>query len=148
MPISRGLIINGAETPSSDARTTTDHNPWDGSVYATVAAGTTEDVRRAVDAAFAHWSRTKPAVRRRIFLKAAELVAGRADEIARIMAEEVGAAAGWAAFNAQFAADLLLEAAAAVTQPAGQGLATDGRTLAERRRIPPEGQARDPRQPS
>ncbi|SOE06799.1 aldehyde dehydrogenase family protein [Streptomyces sp. Ag109_G2-15] len=127
MPTTRGLIIDGTEVPASSARTTPDINPWTGDVHAQVAAGTVDDVRRAVDAAdaaFEAWAATKPATRRQILLKAAELMVSRTDDIVRIMAEEVGATAPWAAFNARLGADILLEAAAAVSQPAGQVLAT------------------------
>ncbi|MEU6069663.1 aldehyde dehydrogenase family protein [Streptomyces sp. NPDC047082] len=128
MSATRGLIINGAEVPASSARTTADINPWTGGVHTEVAAGGVEDVRRAVDAAdaaFAQWAATKPAARRQIFLKAARIMADRTDEIVRIMAEEVGGTAAWAAFNARLAADILLEAAAAVSRPTGQLLATN-----------------------
>ncbi|MFE1880282.1 aldehyde dehydrogenase family protein [Streptomyces diastatochromogenes] len=128
MPTTRGLIIDGTEVPASSARTTPDINPWTGDVHAQVAAGTVQDVRRAVDAAdaaFERWAATKPATRRQIFLKAAELMLSRTDDIVRTMAEEVGATAPWAAFNARLGADILLEAAAAVSQPAGQVLATN-----------------------
>ncbi|MFJ9867652.1 aldehyde dehydrogenase family protein [Streptomyces sp. NPDC101165] len=128
MPAMRGLIIDGTEVPASSARTTPDINPWTGDVHAKVAAGTVHDVRRAVDAAdaaFGRWAATKPATRRQIFLKAAELMVGRTDEIVRIMAQEVGATAPWAAFNTRLGADILLEAAAAVSRPAGHVLATN-----------------------
>ncbi|WP_447007348.1 aldehyde dehydrogenase family protein [Saccharothrix isguenensis] len=128
MSTSRGLIINGQEVPASSGRTTSDVNPWTGAVCAEVAAGTPDDVRRAVDAAdaaFEGWAATKPAERRRIFLRAAQLMAERTDEVVRLMAEEVGAVAPWAGFNAGLAADILLEAAAEVTRPTGQVLATN-----------------------
>ncbi|MEU3978980.1 aldehyde dehydrogenase family protein [Streptomyces sp. NPDC026672] len=128
MSTARGLIIDGAEVPASSARTTADTNPWDGSVHAEVAAGTAEDVRRAVaaaDAAFPSWSATRPAVRRGIFLEAARILAGRTDDVVRLMAEEVGGAAAWAAFNVHLATEILLEAAAAVSRPTGQVLSTN-----------------------
>ncbi|MER5544847.1 aldehyde dehydrogenase family protein [Streptomyces sp. NPDC002589] len=128
MSVTRGLIINGREVPASSARTTPDTNPWTGAVYAEVAAATVQDVTRAVDAAdaaYAQWAATKPATRRQIFLEAARLMADRSDDIVQIMAGEVGGTAPWAAFNARLAADILLEAAAAVSRPTGQLLATD-----------------------
>lgn len=128
MSTSRGLIINGQEVPASSGRTTSDINPWTGAVCAEVAAGTPDDVRRAVDAAdaaFEAWSATKPAERRRIFLRAARLLAERTDEVVSLMAAEVGGIAPWAGFNAALAADILLEAAAEVGRPTGQVLATN-----------------------
>ncbi|MFH8470736.1 aldehyde dehydrogenase family protein [Streptomyces sp. NPDC017991] len=128
MSTSRGLIINGHEAPASSGRTASDINPWTGAVCAEVAAGTPDDVRRAVDAAddaFEAWAATKPAERRRIFLRAAQLMAERTEEVVRLMAAEVGGVASWAGFNAHLAADILLEAAAEVTRPTGQTLATN-----------------------
>ncbi|MGW5468807.1 aldehyde dehydrogenase family protein [Streptomyces chartreusis] len=128
MSVTRGLIIDGREVAASSGRTTSDINPWTGAVCAEVAAGTPDDVRRAVDAAdaaFEAWAATKPAERRRIFLRAAQLMGERVDEIVRLMAEEVGGVAPWAGFNARLAADILLEAAAEVTRPTGQTLATN-----------------------
>ena len=71
MSVTRGLIIEGREVAASSGRTTSDINPWTGAVCAEVAAGTPDDVRRAVDAAdaaFEAWAATTPAERRRIFL--------------------------------------------------------------------------------
>ncbi|CAM5232677.1 aldehyde dehydrogenase family protein [Streptomyces griseomycini] len=128
MSLSRGLVINGREVPASSGRTASDVSPWTGAVCAEVAAGTPDDVRRAVDAAdaaFGAWAATKPAERRRILLRAAQLMAERTDEVVRLMAAEVGGVAPWAGFNAHLAADILLEAAAEVSRPTGQVLATD-----------------------
>jgi acyl-CoA reductase-like NAD-dependent aldehyde dehydrogenase len=128
MTISRGLIINGQEVPASSGRTTPDISPWTGNTYAEIAAGTVADVTRAVDAAeaaFEGWAATAPSRRREIFLRAAEILAHRTEEIIALMAAEVGGAAPWAGFNAHLAANILFEAAAAVSQPTGQTLATD-----------------------
>ncbi|WCE00055.1 aldehyde dehydrogenase family protein [Streptomyces sp. HUAS 31] len=128
MSVTRGLIIDGREVAASSGRTTSDINPWTGAVCAEVAAGTPDDVRRAVDAAdaaFEAWAATRPAERRRIFLRAAQLMGERVEEVVRLMAEEVGGVAPWAGFNARLAADILLEAAAEVTRPTGQTLATN-----------------------
>ena len=128
MPLTRGLVINGQEVPASSGRTTGDTSPWSGDVYAEVAAGTPDDIRRAVDAAdaaFEAWAATKPAERRRIFLRAAQIMTERAADIVTLMADEVGGIAPWSGFNAHLAADILLEAAAEVTRPTGQTLATN-----------------------
>ncbi|MER7688844.1 aldehyde dehydrogenase family protein [Streptomyces sp. NPDC097610] len=128
MSTARGLIINGQEVPASSGRTASDINPWTGAVHAEVAAGTPEDIRRAVDAAdaaFEAWAATRPAERRRIFLRAAQLMEERVEEVVRLMAAEVGGVAPWAGFNAELAAGILMEAAAAVSGPTGQTLATD-----------------------
>ncbi len=128
MTIQRGLHLGGRDVPAAGGRTTTDLNPHTGEVYATVAAGGPVDVRRAVeaaDAAFGSWSALPPSDRRRIALRAADVLEARADEAVALMAAEVGAVAGWARFNVGLAADILREAAAAATQPVGDVLTTE-----------------------
>jgi acyl-CoA reductase-like NAD-dependent aldehyde dehydrogenase len=76
----------------------------------------------AADAAFADWAALGPAQRRKIFLTAADLLEARTDEAVRIMAGEVGGTRPWAMFNVGLAANILREAAAAVTAPRGEVL--------------------------
>lgn len=138
--LSRGLVIAGTEAPAASGRTTETRDPWSGEVYATVAAGGPEDVARAATAAadaFEEWSRTKPAERRSILNRAADLLAARTAQIIELMAREVGGVAPWAGFNAMLAADMLREAATAATAPLGQVLATnaDG-LLSTQQRVP------------
>jgi acyl-CoA reductase-like NAD-dependent aldehyde dehydrogenase len=126
--VTRALVIGGQDVPALDGRTTDDLNPYTGEVYATVAAGGVADVKRAVDAAqeaFEAWAATPPSARRRIFLRAADILEARADDVAEIMAHEVGGVSGWARFNAGLAANMVREAAAAITQPVGEVLTTD-----------------------
>ncbi|GAA3437527.1 aldehyde dehydrogenase [Kutzneria kofuensis] len=128
MTIKRDLVIGGEDVPALDGRTTEDLNPYTGEVYAVVAAGGAADVTRAVDAAqqaFPAWSATSPAARRRIFLKAADIMETKADEAVALMAEEVGGVAGWAHFNLGLAAGILRDAAAAIGQPLGEVLSTE-----------------------
>ncbi|MFJ5263363.1 aldehyde dehydrogenase [Streptomyces sp. NPDC088387] len=128
MAITRDLFIDGKDVPATDGRTTDDINPYTGGLHATVAAAGPTDVERAVDAAhraFPDWAATRPSVRRAIFLKAADVFESRAEEAVALMAGEVGGAAPWARFNVGLAADMLREAAAAVTQPLGEVLTTD-----------------------
>jgi acyl-CoA reductase-like NAD-dependent aldehyde dehydrogenase len=126
--ITRELFIGGEDVPALDGRTTQDLNPYTGEVYATVAAGGVADVRRAVDAAeaaFPAWAALSPSARRRIFLKAADVLESRVPEAIEVMAGEVGGVAGWAGFNAMLATNILREAAAGITQPVGEVLTTD-----------------------
>ena len=55
-------------------------------------------------------------------LKAADLLNARADQVAEIMAHEAGGIRPWAFFNVALAANILREAAAAVTAPRGEVL--------------------------
>ncbi len=49
--IERGLLIGGNDVPASSGRLADDVSPWDGQIYARVAAGTPADITRAADAA-------------------------------------------------------------------------------------------------
>jgi acyl-CoA reductase-like NAD-dependent aldehyde dehydrogenase len=126
--ITRELFINGDYVPALDGRTTQDLNPYTGEVYATVAAGGAADVRRAVDAAeaaFPAWAALSPSARRRIFLKAADILESRVAEVIEVMGGEVGAVAGWGGFNTMLATKMLQEAAAGISQSIGEVLTTD-----------------------
>ncbi|GGZ37739.1 aldehyde dehydrogenase family protein [Streptomyces poonensis] len=125
MPITRDLFIGGKDVPAASGRTEADVNPYTGEVYATVAAAGPEDVTRAVDAAdaaFPAWAALSPFARRAIFLKAADLLDARSGEAADVMAYEAGGTRPWAHFNVALAANILREAAAAVTAPRGEVL--------------------------
>ncbi|MEU9916147.1 aldehyde dehydrogenase family protein [Streptomyces sp. NPDC051001] len=125
MPITRELFIGGKEEPAASGRRAEDVNPYTGEVYATVAAAGTEDVRRAVDAAeaaFPEWAALAPFARRAILLKAADLLDGKGEQVAELMAHEAGGTRPWAHFNVYLAANMLREAAAAVTAPRGEVL--------------------------
>jgi acyl-CoA reductase-like NAD-dependent aldehyde dehydrogenase len=126
--LTRGLLIGGKEIPASGGRTVADVSPWTGQPYAHVAAATPADVTAAVDAAttaFPAWSEVRAYERRAIFLLAADLLAAQTEQAIATMAAEVGAARPWAAFNVGLAMEILREAAAVITQPTGQTLATD-----------------------
>ena len=87
------LFINGEWTAALDGKTYDKKNPYTGGIASHVAAGKREDARRAIDAAaaaFPAWSATPPAVRRSLFLKAADILERRMPEIAKITAEETG----------------------------------------------------------
>ncbi|MFF3985159.1 aldehyde dehydrogenase family protein [Streptomyces sp. NPDC001797] len=125
MPLIRELLIGGKDVPALSGRTTDDIAPYTGEVYATVAAAGPEDVTRAVDAAdaaFEDWAALAPFARRAIFLKAADLLESRAEQVADLMAQEVGGTRPWAGFNVGLAANILREAGAAITAPRGEVL--------------------------
>ncbi|MEU1042474.1 aldehyde dehydrogenase family protein [Streptomyces sp. NPDC005551] len=125
MAITRELLIGGKDVPAASGRTAEDVDPYTGEVYATVAAAGPRDVTRAVDAAdaaFGSWAALAPFARRAIFLRAADLLDAKGDEVAELMAREAGATRPWAHFNAALAANILREAAAAITAPRGEVL--------------------------
>ncbi|SDF77770.1 Acyl-CoA reductase [Lentzea fradiae] len=124
----RELFIGGESVPALDGRTTDDLNPYTGAVHAVVAAAGPADVARAVGAAqeaFPAWAATAPSARRKILLKAADALEARTPDVVALIASEVGGVGGWAGFNVMLAANMLREAAAAVTQPVGEVLTTD-----------------------
>ena len=128
MSITRGLLIAGKDVPALSGKTTEDINPYTGQPYATVAAAGPEDVTAAVDAASAsldEWRVMAPTARRKIFLKAADVLESRMEEGVELMAAEVGGVRGWAKFNTMLAANILREAAGAITQSKGEVLASD-----------------------
>lgn len=126
MTIHRDLLIAGQEVPAVSGRRAEDHDPYTGEVYATVAAGGAEDVRRAVaaaEAASSAWAATGPAERRAVFLRAADILDSRGEDAAILMAHEAGGSRPWALFNVGLASGMLREAAAVVTSPRGEVLA-------------------------
>ena len=49
--LERGLLIGGKSVPASSGKLADDVCPWDGEIYARVAAGTPADITRAADVA-------------------------------------------------------------------------------------------------
>ena len=99
------MYIDGKWVDSSSGKTFEDHNPFTGDVYANVPAGTAEDARSAIDAAkaaFPEWAATPPAAKRQIFLKAADVMESRQDELVKAMMEEVGGTIGISMFQMGF----------------------------------------------
>ncbi|MFI5839311.1 aldehyde dehydrogenase family protein [Catenuloplanes sp. NPDC051500] len=128
MTDTRNLLINGEHVPATGGRTTQDLNPWTGTPLALVAAAGPEDVTRAVDAAhaaFPGWAATPPSARRAILNRAADLLEEHAHEAAALVGAETGGPFGWAMFNVGLATGMLREAAAMVSTPIGEVLATD-----------------------
>jgi acyl-CoA reductase-like NAD-dependent aldehyde dehydrogenase len=121
-------FIGGTWTDAADGATFEDCDPYNGDVVAIVPAGGAEDVRRAIDAAsaaFPAWSASSPAERQRIFLKAADILESRQDEIVSMLARETGATFGFAMFQMHFVPGLFRQAAATGYQPIGQVLPSD-----------------------
>ncbi|GGT80169.1 MULTISPECIES: aldehyde dehydrogenase family protein [Streptomyces] len=125
MTVTRELLIGGRNVPAASGRTAEDVDPFTGEVYARVAAAGPEDVARAVEAAdeaFPAWAAFAPFARREVFLRAADLLDSRAEQAVAVMARETGATRAWSLFNVSLAANILREAAAAVTAPRGSVL--------------------------
>jgi len=124
------LYIGGEWTDTAGGNTFEDRDPYSGDVVANVAAGEREDAKRAVEAAagaFAEWAQTPPEARQRIFLKAADLLEARTEEVVGLLARETGAGFGFGMFQLHFVPGLLRQAAALPYSPLGQVLPSDSR---------------------
>src|SRR5262245_30519923 len=76
-------------------------SPATGEVVHRCGSATTQDAVAAVDAAataLKTWRKVKPSRRRDIFLKAAEVMESRRDELAQYMVSETGGGRPWADF--------------------------------------------------
>ncbi len=117
------MYINGEWVDAASGRTFDDYNPYTGEVFAKIAAAREKDAKLAVDAAaaaFPAWSATPPEARRMYFLKAADILERRQQEIAGILTEETGATFGMAMFQCSLTPGMLREAAAQVHMVTGQ----------------------------
>ena len=88
-------FIDGAFAPAADGATFDDISPRDGTVLASVAAGSAEDVDRAVRAArrsfeAGAWALADPSQRKRVLLRLAELIDAHAEELAQLESADVG----------------------------------------------------------
>jgi len=122
------LIIDNQSVAASDGATFDRIHPTTGVVVTRAAAGSVRDAEAAVDSAqiaFQSWSATGPTERRRILLKAADLLEAKTPQFIEVMAKEVGASALWAGFNVMLAANLFREAASLATQIQGETIPTD-----------------------
>ena len=121
-------FIGGAWVDAANGETFDDLDPYTGDVVARVPAGTRADAARAVEAAaaaFPAWSQSPPAVRQGVFLRAADVLESRRDEIVGLLARETGCTFGFGMFQMHFVAGLLRQAAATPYQPIGQVIPSD-----------------------
>src|SRR5665647_1422711 len=104
------LYIDGEWVDGAKGGTFASYNPYTGEVFAKVAAGEVEDLRRAIaaaDAAFPAWSSTTPAEKAELFLKAASVLEEMRDEFVQTFVEEQGAAKFTCNFQVNFAGMLM-----------------------------------------
>jgi acyl-CoA reductase-like NAD-dependent aldehyde dehydrogenase len=122
------LFIGGSWDTAHDSGTFDDLDPYTGDVVAKVAAGGAEDARRAIaaaDEAFAEWSHTPPAVRQGIFLKAADILESRQQDVVSWLARETGCSFGFGMFQMMFVPGLFRQAAGAAYSPLGTVIPSD-----------------------
>jgi acyl-CoA reductase-like NAD-dependent aldehyde dehydrogenase len=122
------LFIGGEWADAEGSRTFEDRDPFTGEVLAEVAAGSREDARRAIEVAAAAapaWAQAPPAARQGIFLKAADLLESRQDEVVSLLARETGCTFGMGMFQMHFVPGLLRQAAALAYAPLGEVIPSD-----------------------
>jgi acyl-CoA reductase-like NAD-dependent aldehyde dehydrogenase len=122
------LMIGERDGQASGAATFDRRDPIRGEVATRAAAASVADARAAANAAaaaFPAWSAVLPSERREMLNRAADRLQARTPEFVKAMALETGAAPMWAMFNCRLAAGMLREAAALVTQIAGEVIPSD-----------------------
>ena len=122
------LFVGGAFVEAEGGRTFENRDPFTDELVSEVAAGSRGDAQRAVEAAaaaFAEWSQTPPAARQGIFLKAAEVLEARQDEVVSMLARETGCTFGFGMFQMHFVPGLFRQAAALAYAPLGEVLPSD-----------------------
>ena len=101
------LFINGQSRPAADGATFERFGPLSGQAVTQAAAGKKADADAAVEAAakaFPVWSALPPGEKRNRLLKAADLLASRAEAFIKIGIEEMGSSGAWYGFNVHLAA--------------------------------------------
>jgi acyl-CoA reductase-like NAD-dependent aldehyde dehydrogenase len=108
------LLINGKEVEVSDSTFPVISPASQKELWKSSSANLehVKSAASAAQAAFPSWSKMKPAAKRAIFMKAADIVDARAAELAEYMKLETGAASPFAdGFNVPKAADMLRDVA-------------------------------------
>lgn len=122
------MYIGGEWVDAANGETFEDLNPYNGEVFANVPRGKREDATRAIEAAaeaFPEWAASPPSLRRKLFLKAADIFERRQDELVRVVAEETGSTIGIAMFQMFFVPGLFREAAAQAYNVTGEIIPAD-----------------------
>jgi acyl-CoA reductase-like NAD-dependent aldehyde dehydrogenase len=108
------LYIDGNWVPAADGAIADDFNPATGALFARVAQAGRADALRAVEAAHRAreaWGRMIVSERAAVLLRAADVLAGKVDEIREVLIEESGSTFGKAMFEVFYCIDLLRSAA-------------------------------------
>ncbi|KAH8805278.1 Aldehyde/histidinol dehydrogenase [Xylogone sp. PMI_703] len=114
------LIINGRQVTTEMSFEV--QNPSTGRILWKSSAASVHDATVAVDSAhsaFQAWSKTKPAYRRDLFLRAANIFEKRKEELGRYMTEETGAEDRFVDFNLISCIEMLRDLAGRISSIAG-----------------------------
>ena len=107
-------LIAGEWIEAEGGRIFNDINPYNGEIFAEIPASSGADTARAIaaaDRAFPAWAAMGARARQALFLKAADIVERRANELVDIMARETGASNPFSRFQVQWSVGLLRQAA-------------------------------------
>lgn len=121
-------VVDSESAPPAPIRLFERHNPVTHEVVTQVPAATAADARRACNhaaRAFGDWAATSPYERRAILNRAADQLLERTEDFCAVITAETGGTHGWGAFNCQFAATILREAASMTTQHGGEVIPAD-----------------------
>jgi acyl-CoA reductase-like NAD-dependent aldehyde dehydrogenase len=122
------LLIDNEDRAAQGGATYDRIDPVTDAVATRASAASTGDANAAIAAAaaaFPKWSATGPTERRKLLLKAADIMEAKAPDFIALMTAETGATGPWGGFNTMFAANMLREAAAMTTQIAGEVIPSD-----------------------
>ncbi|MFC4945141.1 aldehyde dehydrogenase family protein [Pseudonocardia sp. GCM10023141] len=118
----------GRWLPADSGATFADHEPFTGALFANVADCGRDEARRAVEAAataFPAWAALAPAKKAVLFLRAADIIGRRRDELALVLARETGCTLFFADFQQNLVIQTLQQAAGWVYLPRGDILQSD-----------------------
>lgn len=96
------LLIGNRDVDAANGATFERRNPMTREIATLAAAATLDDAltaARTARDAFPQWSETGPGERRRLLLKAADVLEARAGDFVSAMTNETGATTPWAQFN-------------------------------------------------
>lgn len=122
------LLINNEWVNAQGNATFERRHPVSNAVVTEAAAASVDDAKKAAEsahAAYKTWRLSPPSERRRLLLKAADILESKTPQFIEVMAAEVGASALWAGFNVHLAANVFREAASLATQIQGETIPTD-----------------------
>ncbi len=122
------LLIGGKSMAATGGATFERRDPVTGALVSTAAAASVADAKAACDAAaaaFPKWSKMSPNARRKILLKAADLIEAHTPDFITMVSGETGGSPAWGGFNCFLAAGILREAACIVTQVTGETIPSD-----------------------
>ncbi len=127
-PVAVRHFIGGDWIDAFNRRTYENRSPWSDEVIAVVAAGDADDTRSAITAAhdaFGSWAAEPPGERQAIFLRAADVLERRRQDVIELLGDETGCGLHFAQVQLDFARSLLRQAAALPYAPLGQLLPSD-----------------------